>query len=536
MLADLSQQEAAAELIRRRRARRSLVDFAQAITIPGAPVSEDPDEWLFKPIETSVAPHHRLILEKTQECLETPHGRLMLLLPPGSAKSTYAGVVAPAWALGRWPGFKFIGLSYSDRPAHRLSRRCRAIIQSKEYRSIWEQPTGLTTKAVEEWELTNDSSALWSGILGSVTSARADAALIDDPVAGRAEADSPAIMGTTWDAYNDDVLTRLKPGASVILIQTRWAPDDLAGRILPEDWNGESGRIMCRDGFEWEVLCIPAKATREDDPLGRQVGEYLWPEWFDRQHWANFESKPRTWASLFQQCPRPEEGNQFEESWFKWYDPEDIEGMTFRYYGGSDFAVTQKSASNEPDWSELGVAGLNSDGDLYLMDWWFKQTTADVSVGKEIDMAKRWRTAEWWGEKGVIENAIGPLRRRIQRERAAKGEKGVYYHRDLLSSQGDKVSKVAAFRGWVHAGCVYLPRGVPWAIRLVNLLVAFRGADGDQDDAVDVCGIIGRGLDQMRDPKPPPASDPNTGPAPITLRTMDRDQTRKAEEAKKHYR
>lgn len=54
---------------------------------------------------------------------------------------------------------------------------------------------------------------------------------------------------------------------------------------------------------------------------------------------------------------------------------------------------------------------------------------------------------------------------------------------------------------------------MPWAVRLVNLLVAFRGADGDQDDAVDVCGIIGRGLDQMRDPKPPPASDPDTGPA-----------------------
>ena len=148
--------------------------------------------------------------------------------------STYAGVVATAWALGRWKGYKFIGTSYSDKPAHRLSRRCRSVIDSREYRSIFPGVT-LTRKPVEEWDLSNDSSALWSGILGSITSARADAILIDDPVSGRADAESPVIQRSTLDAYNDDVKTRLKPGGSIILIMTRWDPNDLAGSILPED-------------------------------------------------------------------------------------------------------------------------------------------------------------------------------------------------------------------------------------------------------------------------------------------------------------
>ncbi|MCH3723243.1 hypothetical protein LZB93_09960, partial [Campylobacter coli] len=82
---------------------------------------------------------------------------------------------------------------------------------------------------------------------------------------------------------------RLIPGGWIVLITTRWHEDDLAGRILPDDWKGESGLIRCKDGNDWEVLCIQARCEVDSDPLGRARGEYLWPEWFDRQHWAQFE-------------------------------------------------------------------------------------------------------------------------------------------------------------------------------------------------------------------------------------------------------
>lgn len=521
--------EAAAELVRRRRARQSLLAFAQAVPIPGAPMPEDPDGWLFQPIETGLAHHHRILLEAVQRCLETRYGRLMVFMPPGSAKSIYCASVAPAWAMGRWPGYKVLGASYADKPIHRCSRRCRQIVASPEFRSLF--GVSLTTTPVDEWELSNGASALWKGITGGITSARADAVIVDDPVAGRAEAESAAVMGGTWDAYTDDVLTRLKPGGSVIIIQTRWAPDDLAGRILPESWAGESGVIRCRDGFDWEVLCIPAKAERADDPLGRKPGEYLWPEWFDRRHWANFEpqgndpGKVRTWASLYQQRPRPDTGNQVEAAWIRWYDPdsEDFRRKPLRYYGASDYAVTEKSASNDPDWSEHGVFGMDPDGDLYAVDWWADRVTLDKSADAEIDLARRWRVSEWWGARGKDENAVAPMRKRLQRERAAKGQTGVYYHRDLLPDDKDKIAKFATFRGYLHAGCVYLPIGREWATRLAGLLCKFRGAETDQDDAVDVCGLIGRGLDQMRDPKPPKDSEPqSTGP--FTLKDLRKQQ------------
>ena len=91
---------AASELLRRRKARRALVDYARYIEVPGAPVTEDEDTEQFKPVETVLAEHHEIILNATQRCIERHRGRTMLFLPPGSAKSTYATVVAPTWAMG----------------------------------------------------------------------------------------------------------------------------------------------------------------------------------------------------------------------------------------------------------------------------------------------------------------------------------------------------------------------------------------------------------------------------------------------------
>src|SRR4051812_23718406 len=94
----LSPEAAAIEVLRRRRARAHLDSYSQSITIPGAPMSDDPDEWIFKPIETAVARHHIVTMRAIEKCIRTDYGRLMIFEPPGSAKSTYGSVVAPSWA------------------------------------------------------------------------------------------------------------------------------------------------------------------------------------------------------------------------------------------------------------------------------------------------------------------------------------------------------------------------------------------------------------------------------------------------------
>jgi predicted phage terminase large subunit-like protein len=307
-----SPAQAAAELLIRRRARTSAREFARAVDIPGKPASDDPDTEAFAPIESVMAAHHRLILDKLDEITQKPHGRLMLFMPPGSAKSTYASVVFPAYILGQRPGTRLIMASYGDDLARKMGRRVRSIIKQPRYQHIWNTHLLDGSTAAQDFALANGSEYMACGILSGITGNRAAGVIIDDPIKGREQADSSTFRTKTWDAYEDDLKTRLLPGGWVVLIQTRWHEDDIAGRILPDTWKGESGSILCKDGNVWDVVCLQARCEVDGDPLGRRQGEYLWPEWFDRKHWAQFENNPRTWAALYQQIPVPTGGGFFK--------------------------------------------------------------------------------------------------------------------------------------------------------------------------------------------------------------------------------
>lgn len=335
-------QQAAQELLRRQRARSSLVEFSQSIEIPGVPILDTPDEEnedgtlknrfettpiSYTPVESRVALHHLLLMQALQRTIEKPRGRLMVFMPPGSAKSTYASVVAPAWAMGRKKNTQIILGSYGTSIAVKQSRKVRSIVRDPLYTSLWNEKPKLLEdqRAVDDWQLTNGSSMMAAGLLAGITGNRADGIIIDDPVANREQADSPTIREKIYNEYIDTAMTRAKPNMWAIIIQTRWHEEDLAGAILPQDYSGESGLIPCRDGQTWEVLCIPAEAERADDPLGRKPGEFLWPEWFPREHWSTWRDNPRaarTWAALYQQRPAPFTGVHFNREMFKMYDPD----------------------------------------------------------------------------------------------------------------------------------------------------------------------------------------------------------------------
>ncbi len=332
-----SPQHAAAELLRRRRARSNLIEFSQSVDIPGVPALDIPKSELenplesvkveYKPVELRVAIHHRKMMEAIQRCMETPRGRTFIFSPPGSSKSTYGAVLAPAWGMGKWPGYQVILGSYATGIAVKQSRKVRSIVRNPQYTSLWnDKPTLLDDqRAVDDWQMSNGSSMMAAGLLAGITGNRCDFLVLDDPVANREQADSAAIREKTYNEYLDTAMTRAKPNMSVLIIQTRWHEEDLSGSILPLDYSGESGLIDCRDGQKWEVLCIPAEAEREDDVLGRKPGEFLWPEWFPREHWGTWRNNPRaarTWAALYQQRPAPFTGIHFSHSMFKMYNPD----------------------------------------------------------------------------------------------------------------------------------------------------------------------------------------------------------------------
>lgn len=468
MNCSLLSQKAANEILIRRLARKNILHYANAIDIPGKPGTENPDSDFFLPVETTMAHHHRLLLTKLDEIANTKHGRMMVFMPPGSAKSTYASVVFPSKYLGAAPNRKVILASYGDDLARKLGRRTRSIIKQPRYKGIFNTELTAESAAAQEFSLTNGSEYMACGILGGITGNRAHGIIIDDPIKGRDQANSETIRERTFAAYEDDLKTRLIPGGWICLIQTRWHEDDLSGRILPTNWNGESGKILCKDGNYWEVLCIAAKCERDDDPLGRSVNEYLWPEWFDKKHWAQFEANPRTWSALFQQRPAPLEGDLFRPDRITMVDA--IPSGSIKWCRGWDLASTV-----DGDYTAGGKLGRLDDGRYVIADM------ARMRVGPDQRDATMASIASQDGRGVKIS---------IPQDPGQAGKTQVLYLTRALAGYnvksspetGDKITRAEPFAAQVNAGNVLMLRG-DWNTALMNEMRIF--PNGTHDDQID---------------------------------------------------
>lgn len=452
----MTPEEAAAELLRRRFARNSLAEFAQSIDVPGRPSSEDPDEWLFEPVETVVAAHHVLLMDTLDKVFNREIRNLMVFMPPGSAKSTYASVVYPAYAMGKRAGSKFILGSYASAIAWKQSRRTRQIARSAKYRPIF--GTGLTAgnQSVEEWSTDNGSEYMAGGILAGMTGNRATDLIIDDPVAGREDAESMVIRKKTREAYEDDLLTRLVPGGAQIIIQTRWHEDDLSGGILPEGWNGESGWVTGRDGQQWYVLCLPAICDRADDPLGRKLGEPLWPEWFKDGHFEKFRDKPRTWSALFQQKPRPAEGAEFQLAWIQRYlSPPRRLNKIILVDPSSGRRKADGSTDDRKDYTSMWVIGLGADKNAYLIDGIRDRLNLTQRVGAVIDLHRKHGPVQVRYEEYGLQADVEAVQRQQEVEQ----------YRFKITPVGGGVKKEDRIRRlvpWFENGRMYFPHVLPY--------------------------------------------------------------------------
>ncbi|WP_322536933.1 hypothetical protein [Stenotrophomonas maltophilia] len=178
----------------------------------------------------------------------------------------------------------------------------------------------------------------------------------------------------------------------------------------------------------------------------------------------------------------------FKRDWFQFYD---VLPSRLNLYLASDYAVTPDGG----DFTEHGVWGLASTGDLYAVDWWYGQTDPAAWIDAWIGLVGQHKPLAAFEEKGVILRAVeSSITKRMR-------EMQTFVRRVPLASAGSKAERALGFAARASAGTVYLPR-LPWAVRLLNQLCAFNGEDGRQDDGVDVCSLIGRGLDSMANAAP----------------------------------
>ena len=223
-------------------------------------------------------------------------------------------------------------------------------------------------------------------------------------------------------------------------------------------------------------------------------------------------------------------GILFKRHWFKRYDIGQAP-KKLNLYMASDYAGAPDpdEPDREPDWTEHGVFGLDSGGDLWAVDWWSGQEDPSVWIAAWIALARRHKPMRAFEEKGVILRTVDGAIREAQRRQK------FYVYREPLASVGNKADRALGFAARAATGTVWIPN-TEWGDRLINQLCSFTGQSGRIDDMVDVCSLVGRGIDMMRDPSAPVEEDIPTEPAPMTLNTILRQDTRAAEQRKRHYR
>lgn len=320
-----------------------------------------------------VEPVHRLIAAKLDQVVEGQCKRLMIFAPPQHGKSELVSVRLPAFWMGRRPEDPVLLASYAASLAEGKSRYAREIVESTAFQCLFPRlRTRQDSRAVDEWHLAEHRAYMKAvGVGGPVTGHGGMLGIIDDPFENWEKAQSKTIREKVWDWWRATFRTRIWENGAIVLIMTRWHPDDLAGRLLDEQ------------GSEWDVLRLPAVAeTQEErdeasrvlhlplgqpDPLGREPGEPLAPRRFSSVALAALKRDVGSlaWYAEYQGFPHEIEGNLFKRGWFLRFrhlgDAYQLpDGEIFYQRECAHFAILDPAASDKPraDPSAFGLFAL----------------------------------------------------------------------------------------------------------------------------------------------------------------------------------
>jgi predicted phage terminase large subunit-like protein len=407
--------------------------------------------------------HHRFLLNSLDLVTTGRVKRLMVLMPPGSAKSTYCSVIFPVWWFIQHPRSSLISVSHTTALVGHFSRRIHTLVSENRHR------IGFNLKAddrsAHHWRTDAGGEYFAAGIRAAITGRRADLAIIDDPIKSMGDAESAKHRQYLWDWYTAELMPRLKPDARVVIVMTRWHEQDLGGQLIAQNSD------------DWHVLRLPAIAEA-GDPIGRPAGAPLWPQWESIESLSRKQMMVgnRVWSALFQQSPRPSAGRLFDASMLQLMDREAPSpprpGKTVRSW---DLAATSVAGNDDPDWTVGLKLTQEQDGRFVIED--IIRLRGNYRTIQDAILA----TAQSDGHSVVISLPIDP-------GQAAKGQIAQLstllagYRIYASRESGSKLSRAALVSPQIEAGNLYVRPG-SWYQAFIDELNSF--PQGPKDDQVD---------------------------------------------------
>jgi len=471
----------------RERAARSLEDYARRV------------------VNVEPAAHHLVICRAIDDLMADLYDELIILAPPGSAKSTYTSVAFASYFLGRWPTKHILTASYSSELAEKWGRKVRGIVNSVEHQQVFpESVLSKESQAAGRWATTAGGEFYAAGVGGGILGFRADLGLIDDPISGFEQAQSMSQLEKMHDWYETDFATRLKPGAKTVLICQRLARNDMAGYLI--DRNAENPTRRQR------ILTIPMVANPVDpdnpdnpdnpDPIGRAPGERLWPEWFTEEMVVDAQRDDYKWRTLYQQEPPSDTGSWVSVDEIKIVDIIPAQD-SLNHYLLTDLALSV----NTGDYSVHITVGVDSNLDVFIVDAHRARTSVEQTVDKHLALVNDYHPVESLIDDDNMAKVYVQLLAQKCRET------GIAVPWRMLPMRGqDKETRAAPLRGWFKRGKVFLKRA-GWNGWLVKELLGFPNLTGQGvDDGVDALSLIGRRLASIARAAPAPVVKPAGDP------------------------
>lgn len=240
------------------------------------------------------AKHLLYISTKIAGAITKGNGRLIISVPPRHGKSELASVHTPIWMLERWPQKKIILSSYGADLSTDFSVRVRDTFTDPEMEPYLNTRLKRDSRGASKFVTTENGAMYAIGIGGAITGRGGNVFLLDDYIKNNIDAFSESQRETAWNWLISTAFSRREPGCTFIIIATRWHRDDIIGRLLTEFPN------------KFDYIRLPATAE-EEDPLGREVGEALWPERYNEDDLQEIQDLAGNywWKAMYQQDPPP---------------------------------------------------------------------------------------------------------------------------------------------------------------------------------------------------------------------------------------
>ncbi len=495
---NITPAQAAAELLARKRARNTLDGFAAYA------------------LKVQPAAHHRLICEHIQRLMQGDEwDELIILAPPGSAKSYYTSIALPPFAIGTSnKPINILTCSYSSELAERWSRKIRGLLGEEEIQTLFPHiRLSKDSAAAARWATERGDELYAAGVGSGILGFRADIALIDDPISGFEQAQSLTQLQKIHSWYETDFITRLKPGAKMVLICQRLSPNDLAGYLIARNIENPTRRQKVL------TLCMEAEA---DDPLGRAPGERLWPEWYTEEMVADAKRDEFKWKTLYQQKPPSETG-----SWVS------VDEVRFRpsptnpevLYGTTDLALSV----NTGDYTVHFIVAVDSNGDWDIVDASRERVDVNISARRLVDFCETYPIREWVIDDDNASKVFMPLVATEARSR------NVFVPWKPMPMRGqDKETRAAPLRGMFKRRKVFMPPDAPFTRWLLTEIAIFPNALGEGvDDGVDALSVLGRRIAAIA---PAPSNVAPIKPKPKTWQDMTLNEMWEDREVSLHQR